>query len=440
MNKKIKNISFYIFIFVLFLAWNLLFVPVNLDEIWNYGFAHSIYSGLIPYKDFNMILTPLYPILMSLPFHIFGSNMLVFHIENALLFMTLCYVLYQMFEEKTWVIVLFLFLPLPVTLPNYNLFLFFLLALIIYCEKIRANDYLIGFLLACCCLTKQSVGVFMLLPSLYYIRDLKRLGKRVIGFLGPCLVFLLYLLITKSFMQFLDLCFLGLFDFAKGNGKLFNIYSFLFIIVIAFICYLIKKNRKNINNYYVLAFSSILIPLFDTYHFQILFLGVLLLVIDKIKFLERINIRLLVVGSIIGISFVGFIKGNHERIIYPNDVKHFEYRLLDARSIEFTNEVNDYIKENSDKNFVFLCANGYYFRLINDMPIGYLDLINTGNWGYNGSDKLLEAVKKVENAVFIVDNEELSEGNQTDTQVISYVLENGKKIKSMRIYDIYIIE
>ena len=53
----VRPIILFLFLFILFLVWNLLLVPLNLDEVWNYGFAHNIYSGLVPYKDFNMILT-----------------------------------------------------------------------------------------------------------------------------------------------------------------------------------------------------------------------------------------------------------------------------------------------------------------------------------------------------------------------------------------------
>ena len=79
-----------------------------------------------------------------------------------------------------------------------------------------------------------------------------------------------------------------------------------------------------------------------------------------------------------------------------SEIKYFEYRLLDSESILFTKEVNDYMKENKDKNFVFLCSNGYYFRIINDESASYLDLINTGNLGYNGSNKLLKMIKEKE--------------------------------------------
>lgn len=43
----------------------------NLDEIWNYNFAKNIADGLIPYKDFNMLQTPLLPFITGLILKVF---------------------------------------------------------------------------------------------------------------------------------------------------------------------------------------------------------------------------------------------------------------------------------------------------------------------------------------------------------------------------------
>ena len=91
LDKRYKSLALIIFLFLLF---NLILFPTNLDEIWNYGFSHNLYSGLIPYKDFNMVITPFYPFIMSLGFHIFGSSMLVFHIEHAIILICLCVLLF----------------------------------------------------------------------------------------------------------------------------------------------------------------------------------------------------------------------------------------------------------------------------------------------------------------------------------------------------------
>ena len=410
-----------------------------MDEIWNYGFSHNLYSGLIPYKDFNMVITPFYPFIMSLGFHIFGSSMLVFHIEHAIILICLCVLLFLLIDKKAWFIVALMLFPVNVSFPSYNIFLYFLLVLIIYLEKEKKSDYLIGFLLGLCVLTKHSVGLCLLLPSLYYIKDLKKVGRRFLGFIVPLFVFIIYLIITKSIIPFIDLCILGLFDFASENGKAFNIYFLLFIIMIGITIYFIVKDRKNLVNYYVLAFYSIMIPLFDIYHFMVAFLAFLILILSKVK-------KDIIKPGLFGISIILFSavllmdSRFKSKIIYPNNIKHFEYRFIDYDSILFTNKVNDYIKKNSDREFVFLNSNGYYFRLINDMKISYIDLINAGNFGYNGSDKLLKEIKKRKNSIFLVDKSELSPIKQSDKQALNYVIDNGKKIGNIDFFDIYVFD
>ena len=54
MNKEVLK---YIFLFFLFLGMGLFVISINVDEIYNYGFSVNIAQGLIPYKDFNMIVT-----------------------------------------------------------------------------------------------------------------------------------------------------------------------------------------------------------------------------------------------------------------------------------------------------------------------------------------------------------------------------------------------
>ena len=130
MKKWLKYIILFIFALVY-----INIIPFDLDEIWNYGFAHSIYQGLIPYKDFNMVIPPLFPFLISLPFYLFGSNILIFHIEGALLLTVFSYFLIQLLGKKTVIIIMLLFFFGRTINPSYNLFLLFLFVLIIYLEK-----------------------------------------------------------------------------------------------------------------------------------------------------------------------------------------------------------------------------------------------------------------------------------------------------------------
>ncbi len=437
--KKTKIFVKYFLLFFFFLFWNLIVQPINLDEIWNYGFAHNIYNGLIPYKDFNMIITPLFPIIMSLPFYIFGSSLFVFHVEQAVLLTVIFYLLDSYLKEKSYLLLLFMIFPLSIAFPSYNLFLFLLFLIIVKLEDMKANDYLIGLVLACFILTKQTVGLLMLLPSLYYFKYPKKIVKRFIGCFIPIIFFIIYLLYFNSFFQFLDLCLFGLFDFVS-NSKGVNIFFFFSILMIGLIFYFIKKDKYNIKNYYLLSFFSIVLPLFDLYHFQIFFIAFLFVVFLETDFKIYLNIRLFVFLLLIGLCIINLYYRIDGKVIYPNNIKYFEYRYLTGKYIQFSDSINQLIEKYDDKEIIFLSADGYYFNIINDLKIDYLDLINTGNWGYNGSEKLLKVIKKKENCVFFVDKEEIGSNKQTDQNVLRYVIENGVILEKKGNYLIYEIK
>ncbi len=451
MNKKMKMLLKCFGIFIFILGWNLIASPMTIDEVWNYGFAHNFYVGLTPYQDFNMVIPPLFPFLMSLPFYLFGSNMLIFHIIHAL-FMTIMFFFLDEMIGKNSIYVLFLLcFPISILFPSYNLFLLFLFVLIIYLEKKNKSDYLIGFLIGCMILTKHTVGIFFLLPSLFYLKDKKKIGKRLFTCSVPIIIFIFYLIGTKSISQFFDLCILGLFDFGKENGNFLNIYSFLSFILFFVTCYFIYKDRKNINWIYYLCFMSSLLPLFDLYHFNLVVAAFLIIIfVEKNRAIvqNKINIHFLVFLSLfcLFISSVGEKREN--KVIYPNSFNHFEYRFLSYSYVKKMNAVNQAINqyEKEGKKVIILGSNSYYFRLVRDEKISYIDLINQGNWGYHGNKKLLQEIKNKVGYIFFIDMKEIITDTgtfgkrQTDQSALYYIMKHGKKIDCVKDYNIYILE
>ena len=429
-NKILK----YLVIFFIFLFFNLILSPLNLDEIWSYGFTNNIYSGLIPYKDFNMVITPFYPFIMSLLFHVFGNSMLFFHIENSILITFFLYICEKLIKEKSYIILPLLIFPLNITFPNYNFLLLFLFILLIYLEKNNKNDYLIGIVLSFIFLTKQTVGIPILFVSLYYFKNRNKLFNRLIGFIIPNIIFITYLFITNSYKEFFNLCILGLLDFGKGNTNTFTIFFFLTIVLLLVVIYLFRKN-KQIDYLYLLMFISICIPLFDLYHFLIYIVAYIIIVL--------LNYKVILNYKLIGMSlFVGFIciyisYSGFNIKYYPNDLNLFQYRYIKKKDIDSTKEVLKYMKKYNNK-VMFIGPNAYYYKLISNQKINYLDLINTGNFGYKGSNKLLKEVNKIKkDYIFFVRNDELGFGKQTDQNIIKYIIKNGKKIDNVDIYDIY---
>ena len=430
--KKIYKYLTFILLFILFLVFNLIISPLNLDEIWSYGFSYNISSGLIPYKDFNMVITPFYSILMALFLKI-NNSILFFHIINALIPTSILFIAHKLIKEKVFIILPLLIFPLNITFPNYNLFLLLLFVLLIYLEKNKKNDILIGIVLALILLTKQSVGIFLIPVSIYYLKDKKKLLKRSISIIIPIIVFIIYLLVTNSLKQFIDLCILGLFDFGKGNSS-FSIF-FIVTILLLIILLLLMRNNKKIEYYYLLTFISMCIPLFDLYHVQIYLTAYLIILfINTTKIFKP---KLIGLSLFVGLLSIYIIKSNFNINYYPNKLNLFEYRYISKNNINTTNEVIKYMNKYNNK-VMFIGPNAYYYKLITNQRINYLDLINTGNFGYNGSNKLLNDVKKLDkDYVFFVSKDELGRGKQTDQKLIKYIINNYEKIDEIYLYDIY---
>lgn len=439
----IKRILKYIFLFLLVLSFNLICSPVSLDEIWNYGFSNNLYRGLLPYLDFNMVITPFYPWLMSLPFYLFSSNMLVFHITNAVLVTGCLFFLEKMYQDKMWIFFLFFFFPINVTFPSYNFFLFILLVLLCYVEKSIVpqhswSHYLIGFLLGIVILTKHTIGFVLLFPSIYYFKHKNFLLKRVIGCFIPVFIFAIYLIFSGSFSSFINLCFLGLFDFS-GNSELFTIYTFFFLIILFFTIHFIKKEPKDILNYYVLCFYSIIIPIVDLYHFLYAFLAFLLLICSRIK-KKYLNYPVLSIICVLALAVITARDNSFDISYYPNDINHFEMRFINRDRLVFTKKMNSFLNKNKKKKILFLSSDSYYFKIINNKDIEYLDLINQGNLGYQGSWKLLSKIKKMDQDTLFLINPNETVHNQTDSMALEYVLEHGKKIQNIDFYEVYVLE
>ena len=132
MKKNIK-------IFLLFFLLNSIlfyFHTIDLDEIWSYGFSYNISRGLIPYKDYNMVVSPLYSLLFSLPLKVFGNYLLVYKLSHAFLYSLIFTLAYQKLGKKS------LLLPISAAIQSspcwYNTFI---AALVLFILIIVDSNY-----------------------------------------------------------------------------------------------------------------------------------------------------------------------------------------------------------------------------------------------------------------------------------------------------------
>lgn len=439
---KVRNSFKYIFIFLfLFLTlWFFGFYNNKFDSMWNYSFSYAIARGEVPYVDFNMVSTPMFSFLLAIPLFI-SHNYLLYIFSYAFLLTVMFYFLFKLVGKRAWLMLLFLLVPfLHTIIPTYNFFCIFLLIIIFYLEEERGNDYLIGLVLGICILTKHTVGIFFLLPSLCYLKsDYKKIIKRGIGVSFILLLFLGYLLCTKSLGAFIDLCLLGLVDFSN-NSLGISIYFYFSIILVGVVLYFVKQNRADIKNYYVLASFSFLIPLFDSYHFCLFLICVLLLVLFRIK--ENKNIAFFVIPLVITFCLGNFVIHDGKDVVRLSELENLKYYWTDSNTKDTIMEMNSIFNKYYTKEEVpiILSTKSSFIYTGNDLDVNYFLVFLKGNYGYNGSRKLIEKINSEKGKIYIINKLEMEEiGAEGDYlyEVSKYVCDNLKLIDKTGDYLVY---
>lgn len=437
-----KNILTFFKYLVCFLFFLLLFTVicndlVPYDFIWNYGFSHAIKIGEIPYLDFNTISTPLYSFIMAF-FLLIWDNFLMFLITQSLLCTLFVSLLFKYLNKLAWFILLILSFPLfKAFIGTYNFLVLILILFLFILETKKKSDLIIGLVLGLLILTKHSIGGVALITNLLFLKDINRILKRSFGVFLPCLVFLIYLLLTKSLYKFIDLCFIGLFDFQANNGNIFNILGIISIILI--ILLIIKYFKtKDIKISYVIASYFLAFPLFDFYHFSMFLAIFILYFIKDIKesaaYLEKISIIIL----IITLTFNILIRIDTYKQLRFLKLNRFEYYLVrDYEKEKFHKLLKKYQEK---ENAIIVGNHAMIIDIISNRKITYFDITLKGNYGYNGTEKMITKIDNLKDVYFFIDMQSLSEcldKTQLDYKLLTTIIKKSKLVDKVDSYNIY---
>jgi len=435
MNKNKHQILELMIIFIITILFNLLCNGMERDEIWNYGFSYNIATGLIPYKDFNMVITPLFPMIGSLFIYIFGKNILIYYIFNSII----CTIIFYHIKRTTsqnyylvYIIVLFF------STTNYNLFCLLLLYIIINLEEKNANDYLIGILLGLTFLTKQNIGIFLCLPT-FLIKNKKRILKRIFGFLVPNILLLIYLLINNALYEFIDYVFLGINDFASKNTIIYPKSLMIHIITIIYLIFKYLKT-KDIKLLYILCFQGMAYPIYNSYHVIIPFIPAFAYFINDIKLNTKIinTFFIIIVTIIFSINIYQIFNNNYN---YPNETIHYKYKKIPNEIVNTINILSNYLKNIEGQIFI-IDIHAYLLKLESSIPINKYDLLNDGNLGQGGKEKILQEIDNIcqkEKCTFLLNKNKIDtkEYDQYSQDLYQYVIKNYNEIKTIEHLTIY---
>ena len=431
--KKNSNLII-VFIFALAIYIFLGFYVNNGDPTASYGFSRAIKNGEIIYRDFNTISTPLYAFYCSI-FLLIWDDFLMFIIAQSLLVTVMFYFLFKLLGNKAWVVllsmILFKFFGFNAT---YNFCCLAMSIIVLYLEeKHPKKDLLIGVFLALTVLSKQTVGLLLVLPSLIIcFKDYKRLLKRIIGFIIPISIFTIYLLITKSLYSFIDLCFLGLFDFGGNNNYLFTFWFYCTIVLVIINIMFIIKNKR-ITDYYGLMYIGFVLPIFDLNHFAYYFTGFTIIALLHIKELNKYK-KILVTALIIEFTVFNYFMGiRADYPIFYKNINHFKYRYNYEKDHKMDERLSKYIDKYVDMDPILIMYYSMSYNISHDRYISYFDIFLYGNHGYNGTKKMINRIKKMKNQYFIINMEEYTcakdDKNQFNVDIIDYIVDNSEKVE-----------
>ena len=435
--KKNKNKIIELFIiFIITFIFSLIFKEPTNDDIWNYGFAYNIATGLIPYKDFNMVTTPLFPTINALFLKLFGLKIYVSYLVNALICTIIFYFLKKNNKKSYYLTYGIL---LSIASPNYNILSLLLLLIIIELEKKDNKDLLIGVVLGLTFLTKQSIGIYLCIPSLFTF-NIKKISKRILGFIIAIIPTTIYLIYTNSFYDFINYCFLGITEFGTKNNLVLIIPMIILILSLILLIHEYLKT-KNISIIYLICFFGVSYPIMDSYHVVIPFIPTFNYFISKLQLNKKIIMSTFTMVIIIISLYNLYEYSCKEKYMLPNVTIQYKYNKLNNNTAKEIRYLASKLK-NSDKNTFLINSSGYILKLEANIPINKYDMLLNGNIGKNGTNRIINDFNKIckkDKCSFWVNNSnyETKEYNQYNKELHEYVVNNYIKDEDMLGFTIY---
>ena len=298
----------------------------------------------------------------------------------------------------------------------------------------RNNLILTGMLAGLCILSKQTTGVFLCLASLITVFLINRqnhpwqaMTSRLLGICIPCLLFLVYLLCTGTFHDFMDYCFYGISTFtAKGSyawylstGTGNMIHGILMPVPFLFALILCIVKRKEREGRILLVFLILLAggfinmyPITNYYHMTVALAPALCLVPRMLSMLDEKLFHQGIFGSLVKIVPAGSLLsalcgyaviGKSEGMTMLRDVPHFKGVMSEPFRKEEMERLSPYIEQalHEGSEIYILDNSAEYYLIPYDIYHKDLDMFLYGNLGTGTPQECLEETLE-DNAYYLI--------------------------------------
>lgn len=447
-KEHIRTILECIFIFIVVYIFNAFFYN-NYDHVIDFTHCYSIANNATIYKDFNIVVGPVYPVFISMFLRVFGNNFLVFHIVNSS-FVVGIYLLIKKHNKNTLALLVIVCSAFVLS-AKYNLFTILLFYIIYYTEigNNKYKDYIMGVLLSILVFTKINVGFFLIIPTfILYFKKPKIILKRFISFLIPSILIILTMWLYGALPGFINYTLLGLISFTKNA-----MVDFYVVFLVLAAIYVIKNIRKDKYLIYMLCYMMISYPLFESGHVVIGIFPTFVYMLDKLK---QKNVKqtkniVAVLSIIVSIVFIFsnlnkvtkvYKSGDVYKIIKNMDCKNYlcSQDIFINKIFDYAQLEKKYIDEKWEDYRVYdFTYNAYILRIVSNERINKYDFIWDGNMGYKGEDTYIEEISKYcknNKCLFILDKTDIYKRTKYDLinlKILKYVEKNYKEVKDNNI-------
>ena len=420
----------------------------SLDELWNYNFSRMITMGMLPYRDYNMVPTPLFTMLMSLPLFI-CRNLLVFRIACAFLSaVTACLffrILANKSDEQLFALPFVLIAVLLTDYVSYNN-LFFLIVLIVFFlfERSGFSKYAFaaGALCSASVFARQTSGCLLLITAfililVFYGKKLRNALLFIAGAVIPGLVFLFYFISTSSLNGFWDYCLFSLTGFGKNNNHIFPGAIVLLILVLAELAvgiYAAVRKKEKIYIIHILLglpILSVMAPIVDYSHvqFAVIYFFIPVYRIFVSSFAKNIRKNIMVIlSALVFMCICGFGFSKVIGTTTSSEIAELKYVPAGQALLSDYSDIADMTSKwkSGGHKVTLFTSSSVIVSIINGEANPPYDTFNEGNFPGSVESHMVyvkEACSGKDN-IIIIASDYNEEGWQNPDGVLEYVQEN----------------
>lgn len=426
----------------------------DMDEIWNYDLCRGVSMGYIPYRDFNMVMMPLFDWLFYIPLKI-SRTLLMYRIVSSLWLTGIVAALYKKAVKQVGDdLAVFLSIVFSVFMDIFTYNALFFLFAILFCliwerEDLKYRMPLLGAVSMLSVLSRQtSGGILLILGLIIVIRcaDKKDRMRSVLGYLTGFgivgSIFLIYLLATGSFVQFWDYCFFAMF-MSEGNSG-FQIASIPLLLIVALgiaadiLDYRKTQNRNSIIHLLLgLTVVTITIPIVDRLHtmYSVMWFAVPIVAVFRKKYSKKITANLFTImdfGAVaLGLIFVYL---SFSGSIYADNIEELRYVPLPGY-IQAYKDISDINKLYEDKGYsvTVFSQDAALISVVGGRFEPPYDLFLKGNLGTTDPMTYPVAACSEPDSIILI-TDDYRDGWENPEGVYEYVTSHGQPVYSYSQY------